>query len=63
MNRKQIAGMNQNYRQYSYAYFLDSMRMAGYESVELWLGAPHIWVDSRRYEIAKKYCAKQRPRD
>lgn len=54
MNRKQIAGMNQNYRQYSYAYFLDSMRMAGYESVELWLGAPHIWVDSRRYEIAKK---------
>ena len=53
MKRKQIAGMNQNYRQYSYRYFLESMQLAGYESVELWLGAPHIWVDSRGWNQAK----------
>lgn len=47
MKRAQIAGMNQNYRQYSYEYFLESQAMAGYESVELWLGAPHFWLDSR----------------
>lgn len=54
MRRKQIAGMNQNYRQYSYSYFLDSMNMAEYESVELWLGAPHVWVDSQGYYETKK---------
>ena len=53
MKRKQIAGMNQNYRQYSYRYFLESMQLAGYESVELWLGAPHVWVDSRGWNQAK----------
>ena len=54
MKRGQIAGMNQNYRQYSYGYFLESMRVAGYESIELWLGAPHIWVDSRYWESVQK---------
>ena len=54
MKLQQVAGMNQNYRQYSYEYFLESMRIAGYENIELWLGAPHIWIDSRgRWEIKK----------
>jgi len=52
VKRKQIAGMNQNYRQYSYGYFLESMGLAGYESVELWLGAPHVWVDSKGWNHA-----------
>lgn len=27
--------------------------MAGYQSVELWLGAPHFWVDSRMWSDCK----------
>lgn len=54
MKLKQIAGMNQNYRQYTYDYFLESMKIAGYQSIELWLGAPHIWVDSQDYHCAKE---------
>lgn len=53
IKRKQIAGMNQNYRQYSYDYFLESQAMAGYQSVELWLGAPHFWVDSCSWSDCK----------
>lgn len=60
MKRKQIAGMNQNYRQYSYQYFLESMQMAGYESVELWLGAPHVWVDSKGWNQAKTIAKETR---
>ncbi len=60
LRRKQIAGMNQNYRQFTYSYFLDSMRLAGYESVELWLGAPHVWVDSRGYHAAKQILEQTR---
>lgn len=60
MKRKQIAGMNQNYRQYSYEYFLESMQIAGYESVELWLGAPHVWVDSKGWNQAKEIAGKTR---
>lgn len=60
MKRKQIAGMNQNYRQYSYRYFLESMQLAGYQSVELWLGAPHIWVDSRGWNHAGEIARETR---
>lgn len=52
--------MNQNYRQYSYDYFLESMRLAGYQSVELWLGAPHIWIDSRGWDQAKEIAKRTR---
>lgn len=58
LKRKQIAGMNQNYRQYSYDYFLESQIMAGYESVELWLGAPHFWLDSRLWTECKTIRSK-----
>lgn len=52
--------MNQNYRQYSYSYFLDSMNIAGYKSVELWLGAPHIWVDWSSFHCAEQILRQTR---
>ncbi len=60
MRRRQIAGMNQNYRQYSYRYFLESMNLAGYQSVELWLGAPHVWVDSGGWNQAREIARETR---
>lgn len=50
--------MNQNYRQYSYDYFLESQVMSGYKSVELWLGAPHFWLDSRSWSDCKEILRK-----
>ena len=58
IKRTQIAGMNQNYRQYSYEYFLESQIAAGYKSVELWLGAPHFWLDTQSWSDTKEILRK-----
>lgn len=49
LKREQIAGMNQMYRFYSFEYFLETMERTGMKSVELWLGAPHFWIDTMGY--------------
>ena len=46
---KQVAGMNQMYRFYTFSYFLECMEKTGFESIELWLGAPHFWIDTMGY--------------
>ncbi len=49
IRREQIAGMNCHYYRYSLDYFFDSMQRAGYETVALWGGAPHFYLDYMRY--------------
>ncbi len=45
IRREQISGMNCHYYRYSLDYFFDSMERAGYETVALWGGAPHFYLD------------------
>jgi protein FrlC len=48
--RGQVAGMNQHYQRFSLDYFLDSQRAAGFTSIDLWCGPPHVWVDAAGFE-------------
>lgn len=56
--REQIAGMNIHYLNYSLDFFLDAQQRLGFKSLELWCGAPHVWIDHMSYydtkEIRKK---------
>lgn len=58
IKRAQIAGMNCHYYNYSLDYFFDAMERCGYETVALWGGAPHFFLDYVSYsdcrEIQKK---------
>ncbi len=58
LRREQIAGMNCHYYNYSLDYFMDSMEMCGYETIALWGGAPHFYLDYLTYsscgEIRRK---------
>ncbi|CAH1198798.1 Fructoselysine 3-epimerase [Paenibacillus plantiphilus] len=45
LNRSQIAGMNENYRLFPLTYFLDSMVELEIEAIELWAGAPHLYIE------------------
>ncbi|MFS0724342.1 sugar phosphate isomerase/epimerase family protein [Paenibacillus sp. 1P07SE] len=62
LKRAQIAGMNEHYRLYPLSYFLDAMVMTGIEAIELWAGAPHLYMghasdaslDSIRKEIERR---------
>ena len=45
LRKDQIAGMNIHYLYYSLDYFLDSQVKAGFQTIELWGGAPHFWLD------------------
>ena len=49
LKKEQVTGMNQMYRFYSFEYFLQCMEEIGVESLELWMGAPHFWVDTIGY--------------
>lgn len=42
---EQIAGMNQHYQHYSLDFFFRIQQELGLKSVELWLGAPHFYLD------------------
>ncbi len=49
MRREQIAQMNQHYKRYSYRFFLENQKRLGVTSLELWMGAPHFYLDRLRY--------------
>ncbi len=53
IRREQVAGMNIHYLNYSLDYFLDAQQRLGFKSLELWCGAPHVWLDHMRYYDAK----------
>ncbi|MBQ3267551.1 MAG: TIM barrel protein [Atopobiaceae bacterium] len=44
IRRDQVAGMNIHYLYYSLEYFLDTQAELGFESIELWGGAPHFYL-------------------
>lgn len=50
----QVAAMNQHYRSWSFPYFLQQEQKLGIESLELWLGPPHFYLDRLRYEDCKR---------
>lgn len=54
INRDQIAGMNIHYLFYSLEYFLDTQKELGFETIELWGGTPHFYLDSMGYEDIKE---------
>ncbi|MDI4650133.1 sugar phosphate isomerase/epimerase family protein [Cohnella hashimotonis] len=41
----QIAGMNEHYRLYPLDFFLDDMVRLELEAIELWAGAPHLYIE------------------
>jgi len=43
LSLQQFAGMNCHYIHYSFDYFLDQMAALGYESIEIWGGACHLY--------------------
>jgi fructoselysine 3-epimerase len=45
IKRSQITGMNFHYLHYPLDYFLDSMVNFGFEQIELWGAAPHLYVE------------------
>lgn len=54
IKRSQVAGMNIHYLNYSLDYFLDAQVKNGFQSIELWCGGPHVWIDHNSYYDAKK---------
>ena len=60
LRREQVAGMNIHYLNYSLDYFLDTQQRLGFKSLELWCGAPHVWLDHLRYYDAKEIRKKIR---
>ncbi len=53
LKREQVAGMNIHYLFYSLDYFLDAQVECGIETIELWGGAPHFYMDTMGYEDCK----------
>lgn len=47
---KRVAAMNQHYRNWSLSRFLETQQELGFESLELWLGPPHFYMDRLKYE-------------
>lgn len=45
-----FANMNFHYQRYPFDYFLDSTVRLGMQAVELWGGAPHVYVDDASHE-------------
>jgi protein FrlC len=45
--------MNQHYKKFPFDYFLDAQLRVGFHNIELWLGAPHFWLDSSSYDDYK----------
>ncbi len=61
VERSQVAGMNIHYMNFSLDYFLDAQERVGFESIELWGGAPHFYLDPTCYEDCR--VLKQKIRD
>lgn len=53
IDREQVAGMNIHYMRYSLDYFLEAQERAGFKTIELWGGIPHVFMDSVDYEDIK----------
>ena len=49
IDREQVAGMNIHYMRYSLEYFLEAQERAGFKTIELWGGIPHVFMDSVDY--------------
>lgn len=58
VKRQQIAGMNIHYLNYSLDYFLDAQQRIGFQTIELWCGAPHFWLDHMIYSDTQKIARK-----
>ena len=58
LDRTQVCGMNIHYMKYSLDYFLDAQQRAGFKSIELWGGIPHIFMDAVSYEDTKQIASK-----
>ncbi len=58
IRREQVAGMNIHYLFYSLDYFLEAQKAAGFETIELWAGAPHFYLDSIGYPDCKEISRK-----
>lgn len=52
--------MNQHYKRFSFDYFLDCQEECGVESIELWAGASHLWLDDEGFEDPKQLLKKVR---
>lgn len=63
IEREQIAGMNCHYYNYSLDFFLDSMQKNGYETVALWGGAPHFYLDYLEYSDCRQILKKAAKRN
>ena len=53
ISREQIAGMNCHYYNYSLKAFFASMQRNGYQTVALWGGAPHFYLDYASFSSCK----------
>ena len=54
IKHEQIAGMNCHYYNYSLEYFFTSMEKAGFETVALWGGAPHFYLDYQHFSDCRQ---------
>jgi fructoselysine 3-epimerase len=63
IKRDQVIGMNQHYKRFSLDYFLNAQEKEGIQNIELWLSAPHYWLDSFHYEDCKTILKKIKARN
>ena len=60
---EQVAGMNIHYMKYSLDYFLEAQQRAGFQTIELWGGIPHIFMDAVSYQDVKEISSKIKAHD
>ncbi|NCB62980.1 MAG: sugar phosphate isomerase/epimerase [Clostridia bacterium] len=62
IQRSQLTAMNQHYRRFSLDYFLDCQERLGIQSLELWCGASHFFLDHERFDDVSLFRKKLRDR-
>lgn len=55
IDKKQYAAINETFRYYPFEYFLDVQKELGVESIELWVGPPHIVATESGHQLGKPY--------
>ncbi|WP_010276721.1 sugar phosphate isomerase/epimerase family protein [Paenibacillus senegalensis] len=58
-----IANMNFHYHRYPFDYFLDSTVRLGLNAIELWAGAPHLYVEDTTHQEVAALLKEIRRRD
>lgn len=58
IERSQVAGMNIHYMKYSLDYFLEAQERIGFETIELWGGIPHVYMDAVNYQNIREISRK-----